>query len=119
MQDFAGIPFAIDLERLAQVYRLYVQIMSHWRSVLPASTMFELDYEDFVQRPDELIPQICEFCNLDVDDKCFRFYENKRKVDTVSRWQVRRPIYKTAVNRWHAYRKFIGPLLPLQDLSWK
>jgi tetratricopeptide (TPR) repeat protein len=119
MQNFAAIPFAVDLERLAQVYRLYVQIMTHWRSVLPASTMFELDYEDFVQRPDELIPQICEFCNLQVDDKCLRFYENKRKVDTVSRWQVRRPIYKTAVNRWQAYRKYIGPLLPLQELAWK
>ena len=32
-----------------------------------------------------------------------RFFDNKRTVQTASRLQVRRPIYKTSVGRWKAF----------------
>jgi len=51
-----------------------------------------------------------------VEEKCFRFYENRKRVDTISRWQVRRPLYQTSLKRWHAYREFLGPLLALEEM---
>jgi tetratricopeptide (TPR) repeat protein len=116
MQDFNGIRYATSLEQLSDVYRLYRRIMDHWRAVLPASSLFEIEYEELVKRPDELIPQLCEFCGLTVEEKCFRFYENRKRVDTISRWQVRRPLYQTSLKRWHAYREFLGPLLALEEM---
>jgi len=40
---------------------------------------------------------------LDWDPAMERFFDNKRTVQTASRLQVRRPIYKTSVGRWKAF----------------
>jgi len=36
---------------------------------------------------------------------------------TASQWQVRQKIYKSSLQRWRHYQKFIGPLLGLKDLA--
>jgi hypothetical protein len=38
-------------------------------------------------------------------------------VNTASVWQVRQKIYRTSIERWRRYEKFIGPLRGLADLS--
>jgi hypothetical protein len=39
-------------------------------------------------------------------------------VRTLSRWQVRQPIYSSSVKRWKKYEEFLGPLLEgLGDLA--
>ena len=43
-------------------------------------------------------------------DRCLRFHENPREVQTVSREQVRQPMFTDSVGRWRAYRKHLGPL---------
>ena len=42
-------------------------------------------------------------CGLEFEDGCLRFYENDRAVRTASSEQVRRPIFKDAVEHWRAY----------------
>ena len=53
---------------------------------------------------------IIEFCGLEWDDACLRFYETGRAVTTLSYDQVRKPIYRTAVDRWRRYDIHLDPL---------
>jgi tetratricopeptide (TPR) repeat protein len=117
MQDFWGVHYATSLEQLADVYRLYLRIMKHWRTVLSPSNIFDVSYEDLVTHPADVIPTLCEYCGLDIEETCLRFHENRRGINTVSRWQVRKPIYQTSLRRWERYRDFLGPLLSLEDID--
>lgn len=51
------------------------------------------------------------FCGLDWNDACIDFHKSKRSVRTASVAQVRQPVYKSSVERWRSYEKFLGPLL--------
>ena len=48
---------------------------------------------------------------MDWDPRCLAFYETKRPVRTASASQVRRPIFKSSVGRWLAYKDLLEPLI--------
>jgi hypothetical protein len=83
--------------------------MDHWRQVLPIS-IFDLKYEDIVQKQEEVSRKLIEFCGLEWDSACLEFYKKDRPVFTASSWQVRQPIYTTSCGRWENYAKFLDPL---------
>ncbi|HEV3237900.1 MAG TPA: sulfotransferase [Gemmataceae bacterium] len=113
MQDFAYLAYATNLSALADIYELYTQIIEHWRGVLPSSSIYHISYEDLIKRPEEVLREMCSFCEIPFEEQCLRFYENRNQVNTSSRWQVRRSIYTTSQRRWERYREFLGPLLRL------
>ncbi len=54
-QNFHNIgPYANDLGDLAHYYGQYLRIMTHWRSVLPASALLEVPYEALIEEPEGL-----------------------------------------------------------------
>ena len=83
--------------------------MTHWRNVLDIEIL-DVQYEDVVADPDTWIRKIIDFCGLSWDDRCLRYYEAERDVMTLSYDQVRRPIYKSAVQRYKKYEAHLGPL---------
>lgn len=87
--------------------------MQHWRDVLPAGTMLEVQYEDLIAEPETLSRRLIEFCGLDWDPACLRPEANRRFVKTASLWQVRQPIYDTSVERWRRYEPWLGELRKL------
>jgi tetratricopeptide (TPR) repeat protein len=103
--------FSYELGELGRYYRGYESLMAHWRVVLPAGTMLEVDYEHLVDDFEQQARRIVDYCGLDWNDKCLRFYETKRQVHTSSASQVRQPIYRTAVGRWRSYQQWLTPLL--------
>lgn len=106
-----------DLAVLGRYYRDYVQLMDHWRSVLPLRFL-DLDYEDMIADQEKTTRKLIEFLDLDWNDACLRYFDNKRSVTTPSRWQVRQPIYGSSVDRWKRYEHHLAPLLEaLGDLS--
>jgi tetratricopeptide (TPR) repeat protein len=109
MQIFRGLSFTLDLEDLGIYYREYERLMDHWRAVRPVG-MLEVAYEDLVADVEGLSRQLVEFCGLPWDERCLRFYENPRTVRTVSKLQVRQPVYKSSVARWRRYESQLGPL---------
>jgi hypothetical protein len=117
MQNFAGIPYATCLHCLAEVYRQYLRIMEHWRCVLKPDSLFEVSYEGLVDQPEEQIRKLCDFCQVPFEESCLRFHENRKRVETASLWQVRKPVYRTSVQRWERYQEFLGPLLALGELQ--
>jgi hypothetical protein len=109
-----------DLSELGRYYVDYSRLMDHWRKVLPAGAFLDVQYEDVIADQETEARRMIDFCGLDWNDACIDFYKNKRSVGTASVTQVRRPIYKSSVERWRHYEKFLGPLLDtLGDLAPK
>ncbi len=106
----AGQEFTYDLTELGRYYRLYRRLMDHWRAVL-GDRVFPIAYEDLVAAPETHMRALLDFAGLPWQDACLDFHKTERQIRTASAQQVRRPIYRTAVQRWKKYEKHLGPLL--------
>ncbi len=104
-----ALDFTSRLESLGAYYRGYRRLLDHWRSVVPAP-MIEDDYEDLVENQEAVTRRILAHCGLAWDDRCLEFQAEVRPVLTASAWQVRQPLYKSAIGRWRNYEPFLGPL---------
>ena len=104
-----SLDYTLDLATLGHYYRDYLRIMAHWKSVLELPIL-EVRYEDLVENTEVVIGTIIEFCGLDWDEKCLRFNETERYINTVSYDQVRQPIYSRSIGRWKCYEKYLKPL---------
>ena len=106
-----GQYFTYDMGELGRYYRAYLELMEHWRRILPADSMFEVYYENLVDSPESQVRMLLEYCGLPWDGRCLAFHETKRPVRTASMTQVRQPMYRSSVERWRRYEKHLGPLL--------
>jgi tetratricopeptide (TPR) repeat protein len=104
-------PYSYDLAELGRYYRAYDGLMAHWRQVLPAGMMLEVDYERVVDDLEGQARLILDFCGLPWDDAVLSFHQTARPVRTASALQVRQPIYKSAVGRWRPEEALLKPLL--------
>lgn len=110
-QSFGGRhPYAYDLAKLGHHYREYERLMLHWRSVLPADSILEIQYEQLVAKQEQVTRQMIEFIGLPWDDRCLTPQDTGKVIRTASIWQARQPVYKTSVQRWKNYEKYLGPL---------
>ena len=105
--------FAYDLAALGDYYALYAQAMQHWHTVLPATVIFDLPYEQMIANHEAFSKQLVEYIGLPWDPNCLNFYKNDRIVKTASLTQVRKPIYKTSVQRWQYFAEELHPLLQM------
>jgi len=113
-----GQEFSYDLAELGRYYVGYARLMDHWRRVLPEGAFLDVQYEDIVADQEAQSRRIVEYCGLEWNDACLDFHRNKRPVKTASMAQVRQPIYRSSVERWRPYEKFLGPLFDaLCDLA--
>lgn len=99
-----------NLEYIGKFYRDYVKLMEYWREVLPIPIL-DVRYEDMVSDTETTVRKLLDFCDLDWEDNCLDFYKARRGVTTSSVWQVRQPIYKSAMQRWVPYANHLQPLI--------
>ena len=104
-----GHPFSYEQGELGRFYRMYAQLMQHWRDVLPGR-MLELHYEELVADLKGQARRLVAHLDLPWDEACLQFHETARAVRTASLAQVRRPIYKDSVGRWKNYEEELAPL---------
>ena len=112
-----GLAFPTGGAELVAYFRTYQRLIDHWRSVLPADSFIEVDYEELTGAPDPVIRRIIAACGLVWHDACLRPECNRRAVKTPSKWQTRQPIYRTSVARWRRYEPWLGPLRALVDVG--
>ena len=105
------MPYAFDLVELGRYYRAYAELMAHWREVLPAGMLLEIDYEALVADTEAQSRRLVEHVGLDWDPACLDFHRNERAVVTASLAQVRQPIYHGSVERWRPYADHLQPLI--------
>ncbi len=107
----ANHAYSRDLDQLGTYYKeYYLEIMAHWRKTLKTQIL-EINYETLIANQESVSREIIDYCKLDWDDACLRFYETKRNVETISYDQVRQPIYHQSCERWRNYEKDIKPLI--------
>jgi tetratricopeptide (TPR) repeat protein len=107
---FHDVPFGYDLGELGRYYRAYEALMAHWRRVLPAGVMIEIEYEELVDDFEANVRRMLAHCGLEWDERCLAFHETTRRVSTASSAQVRRPLYRTSIQRWQPRSELLEPL---------
>ena len=111
-QDFeAGHAFAAGLDRVGRYCRTYLDVMAHWRSVLPPEALLEIRYEALVAEPERVTRRVIEHLGLDWDAACLAPHRRAGMVTTASVMQVREPINDRAVERWRRYAAHLDPLI--------
>jgi len=104
-----GYPFSYSFENLARYYAAYDGLMRHWQDMLPGR-VYDIDYENLVQNPEQVSRDIVAHCGLDWQADCLDFHLNKSPSATASAAQVRQPINQDSVEKWRAYADELQPL---------
>ncbi|MGP3697024.1 sulfotransferase [Rhodobacter sp. NSM] len=94
--------YAYDLRDLGLYFRMFEELIAFWREKLPDG-FHEVQYEDLVDRPEEESRKLIEACGLPWEDACLDFHDNKRRVQTLSLYQVRQPIYRSSARAWERH----------------
>jgi len=109
-QHFArGQAFSYDLTDIGRYYADYVALMAHFDAVLPGR-VHRVIYERLIADPEAEIRALLDHCGLPFEAACLSPHENDRAVRTASSEQVRRPIFKDAVEHWQKFESHLGPL---------
>ena len=109
--DFVGSSnsFTHRLEDLGHHYRNYDRLMRHWNEVLDIPIL-NVSYEELIADQEGITRCLLDFLDVEWDESCLRFFENKRIVNTMSYNQVRQPIYTDSIGRWKHYDRYLEPL---------
>jgi predicted Zn-dependent protease len=109
-QHFArGQNFTYSLEDIGHYYRDYVALLAHFDAVLPGR-VHRVIYEQLVEDTEAEVRRLLEYCNIEFDPACLRFYENNRAVRTASSQQVRQPIFRGGIDQWRHFEPWLTPL---------
>lgn len=104
-----GQAFSYGLADMGRFYYDYVDLMAHFDRVLPGR-VHRVCYEDTVADTETVVRSLLDYCGLDFEPDCLRFFENDRPVRTASSEQVRQPIYQGGVEQWKYYEEWLNPL---------
>jgi tetratricopeptide (TPR) repeat protein len=104
-----GHAFSYDLADVGRYYRDYLELMTHYDTVLPGR-VHRVIYEDMVDDTEGEVRRLLDYCGLPFQEACLRFYENDRAVRTVSSEQVRRPIFRDGLDHWRRFEDHLAPL---------
>lgn len=116
---FVGHDYSYSMANIIHFYDGYIRLMKHWDEVFPGRIL-HFSYESLVENPDLGINKLLSFCQLEVQDSCYKFYEQKNVVLTPSVDQVNKPINNASVNSWQRFKKQIAPYVStLQGLNCK
>ena len=99
------VNFAFNINETIEFYNLYLDIMNHWNNIFK-DEIFNIEYENIVNNPENEIKNIIKACDLRWDDQCLKYYQNARPIKTASDTQARNKIYKTSLNSWKNYDKY-------------
>lgn len=105
-----GQEYTYDLPMLADYYQAYRRIMQHWNRVLGLGRILKVCYEELVQDPEPRMREIFGYCGLSWNAGFLEFHEAARPIRTASVYQVRQPLYRTSVGRWHNYAHHLAAL---------
>ena len=84
--------------------------MEYWESIFQKD-IYECKYEVLVNNFEKESKNILDYCNLTWDKNVLRYFENKRRVFTVSSAQVREKIYTSSIDSWMNYKDELGVFL--------
>ena len=90
------INWSYNLDNILKYFENYRYIISKYKSEFDKDIL-DIKYEDLIENPENKIKKILNFCELDFEDACLNFYNNKRAIKTLSISQARQPMYKSSI----------------------
>jgi hypothetical protein len=105
------MPHSYDFGELGRYYLRYEALMDHWQAVLPPGTIKTIVYENVVDNVEACARELVDFVGLPWDPACLAFHESDRPIKTASVVQVRKPVYRSSLERWRRYGAEIQPLV--------
>ncbi|QTH22896.1 sulfotransferase [Rhizorhabdus wittichii] len=110
-QNFArGQAYSYDLADLGGYYADYVRAMAAFDAAQPGA-VHRVFYEAMVDDPEAGIRALLAAAGLAFDPACLAFHATERAVRTPSSEQVRRPIFRDAVDHWQRFEHRLSPLV--------
>ena len=106
----SDMAWCYDLADCAEQAQQTARLTAHWQQALPLR-MMDIDYEAIVSDLEGQSRRLIDFLGLEWHPACLSFHETPREVMTASAWQVRQPIYDTAIGRWKHYRRHLTALI--------
>jgi tetratricopeptide (TPR) repeat protein len=101
---FTGGPsYLHDRSNLAHAYRLHLDLLRHWQSVLPVTNLKTVRYEELVANPEAELRTAIEFLGLPWEEACLHPESNANPILTPSVWQARQPLFRGSVGRCRNY----------------
>ncbi len=104
-----GLNFTYDQEDLVKYYKYYLELMNFWKSKY-SMNILDVKYENLISNNEIEIKKIIKFCNLNWEENCLTFYNNKTPIKTMSTAQARKPIYKSSLNSFDKFKNYLTVL---------
>jgi len=101
--------YSYSLSDLGTYYKLFVELIEFWQARIP-DWFHVIDYEDLIADTEGEARKLIDACGLEWEDQCLAFHKNSRRVDTLSVYQVRQPIYSSSLKAWQRYETELGEL---------
>ena len=96
-----------DPSNILKYFKFYSDQMEFWKNKCE-DFIYDINYENVVDKSEDEIRKLLNFCDLPWDENCLKHHKNKKTmVKTVSIYQARKPIYKTSVNLSEMYSKHL------------
>ena len=105
-----GLGWAFNMKDLAGYYNSYIDLMTFWHQLFPRK-IYDICYEDLTTNQEEETRNLLKYCELEWDDNCLNFHNNKRAVKTTSSLQVRKKMYQGSSEVWKKYESYLQPLI--------
>jgi hypothetical protein len=109
-QPFSNMRWSHNINLIAEHYSFYRETVINAQKLLPEKEFFEIQYENFLNKNNELTKALLQYCQLPWESNCLEFYKTKSHINTASVWQVRQPIYRKSIDRWKNYQPYIADL---------
>lgn len=118
MQNFQSMVLTVACETLESLAKAYVAAFECWLYHVDVikPDLFVSRYESLVADTPGQTRRIAEFLGLDDSESMLRFDSRaleKGYIATPSYAQVIQPINTKGLNRWHRYREYFEPVLPI------
>ena len=107
--DFGGVRWAWTLDDIGHYFVQYHRLMAHWKENLSLH-IHDVRYENLISDHQREAEKLIAACGLPWSDACLDFHKGNRMVQTLSRVQVRQPIYRSSIDRWRNYENFLQPV---------
>jgi len=105
--NLSEVPWSHNIDNIFRYFDIYYKKINFYKSKFP-NFIYDLNFENFQNSPEEESKKLVKFCGLDWDKKCLKFYKRSNLISyTSSHRQIRKPIYKASIDRQQPYRNLL------------